>query len=60
MLTYALGRGVEPYDKCALDDICAAVARQQDRFSALVIAIVRSEPFQKRKARTDVASFGPK
>lgn len=51
MLTYALGRGLEYYDKCALDDICAALEKNQNRFSALVLAIVKSEPFQLRKGR---------
>jgi hypothetical protein len=51
MLTYALGRGLEYYDKCALDDICTAVAKGENRFSSLVIAIAKSEPFQLRKGR---------
>jgi hypothetical protein len=51
LLTYALGRGLEPYDRCAVDDICAEVVRGDDRFSALVLAIVKSDPFQKRKGR---------
>lgn len=51
MLTYALGRGLEYYDKCALDDICAAVAKEQNKFVSLVMAVVKSEPFQFRKGR---------
>ncbi len=51
MLTYALGRGLEAYDRCALDDIGAAVVRGQNRFSSLVLAVVKSDPFQKRKGR---------
>lgn len=51
MLTYALGRGLESYDKCAVDDICKAVAANDNRFSSLVVAIVRSDPFQLRKGR---------
>jgi hypothetical protein len=54
MLTYALGRGLEYYDKCAVDDIAAATAKNQDRSSALVLAVVQSEPFQNRRGkRTD-------
>jgi hypothetical protein len=49
MLTYALGRGLEPYDKCTVQEIAAAVARNQYRFSSLVVEIVKSDPFQKRK-----------
>jgi hypothetical protein len=51
MLTYALGRGLEYYDRCAVDDVAAAVAREQYRFSALVLAVVRSELFQYRKGK---------
>jgi mono/diheme cytochrome c family protein/uncharacterized protein (DUF2384 family) len=51
LLTYALGRGLEYYDKCAVDDIAAAVAKNEYRFSSLVLAIVNSDPFQLRKAR---------
>lgn len=51
MLTFAIGRGLEYYDKCALDDISKNLAANEDRFSALVIGIVQSEPFLKRKAK---------
>ena len=50
LLTYALGRGLEYYDKCAVDKITEAVVKNDFRFSALVLAIVESEPFQKRGA----------
>ncbi len=48
MLTYALGRGLEAYDRRAVNAIVDATGRQNDRFSALLIAIVQSDPFQKR------------
>ena len=51
LLTFALGRGLEYYDKCALDDITRATQTRQDRFSALVLAVVQSDPFQKRKGK---------
>ena len=51
MLTYALGRGVEYEDKCAVDDIVAALEKNDYRFSALVRAIVASDPFQYRRAQ---------
>ena len=47
MLTFALGRGLEYYDKCAIDEILAAAKKADLRFSALVLAIVMSDPFQK-------------
>jgi uncharacterized protein DUF1588/uncharacterized protein DUF1592/uncharacterized protein DUF1585 len=49
MLTYALGRGLERYDKRTVRDIAARLARRQYRFSALVEEIVRSLPFQMRR-----------
>lgn len=49
MLTYALGRGLESYDKCNVDTIAASVARSGYRFSALVTAVVMSEPFRMRR-----------
>jgi rRNA-processing protein FCF1 len=50
MMTYALGRGLEYYDKCACDDVIARAAKEGNRFSALVMGIVTSDPFLKRKA----------
>ncbi|HWB12379.1 MAG TPA: DUF1592 domain-containing protein [Pirellulales bacterium] len=51
MLTYALGRGLEAYDRCAVDEISATVAQDGYKFSALIRAIVLSDPFQKRGSR---------
>jgi mono/diheme cytochrome c family protein len=50
LLTYALGRGLEYYDSCALDRIVEGTARGHHRFSALVLEITRSVPFQMRRA----------
>ncbi|MDZ4782299.1 MAG: DUF1592 domain-containing protein [Planctomycetia bacterium] len=51
MLTYALGRGVEYDDKCAVDEIVTALDQNDYRFSVLVRAIVASDPFQYRRAQ---------
>jgi hypothetical protein len=51
MLTYALGRGLEYYDKCAVDSIVVATEKGQDHFSALMLAVVQSEPFQNRRGK---------
>jgi hypothetical protein len=51
LLTFALGRGLEYYDKCALDDVVGRARGSQDRFSAYVLAVVTSDPFQKRKGK---------
>jgi hypothetical protein len=48
MLTYALGRGLEQYDRPAVNQIVRAMDAENDRFSALLLAIVKSDPFQKR------------
>ncbi len=49
MLTFALGRGLEYYDKCAVDDVVSNFTNNRDRFSALVLGVVKSDPFQKRR-----------
>ena len=50
MLTYALGRGLEDYDRCAVDQIVDAVAAGRVSGSRrLVLEIVRSDPFLKRR-----------
>jgi mono/diheme cytochrome c family protein len=46
LLTYALGRGLERYDKCAVDQITANLAKGHYKFSSLVLEIVKSTPFQ--------------
>jgi mono/diheme cytochrome c family protein len=49
MLTYALGRGLEPYDRPTVEAITMALARNDYRFSTLVLEIVKSEPFRMRR-----------
>jgi len=56
MLTYALGRGLEFYDKCALDQITRGMARKSYRFSSLVTEIVKSVPFQQRRGEAEKAA----
>lgn len=53
MLTYALGRGVESYDRPALDEIVHETTADESRFQPLVLAIVHSLPFQQRHAPAD-------
>jgi hypothetical protein len=48
-LTYALGRGVEFYDKPAVRSIMRQAARDNFKISALIGAIVKSTPFQMRR-----------
>jgi mono/diheme cytochrome c family protein len=49
MLTFALGRGLEYYDKCAVDEIVAALKRNDLRFSTLILEVIKSRPFQMRQ-----------
>ena len=49
MMTYALGRGLEHYDRCATDALVTKLAEQGNRFSVLVTGIVTSDPFLKRR-----------
>jgi mono/diheme cytochrome c family protein len=55
VLTYALGRGLEYYDKCAVDKIVAALDKNDYRFSVLLTEVVKSEPFLMRTASPAIA-----
>jgi len=49
MMIYGLGRGLERYDKAALAKVVATSKESEYHFSSLVLAIVKSDPFLKRK-----------
>lgn len=49
MLTYALGRAVEPRDMPVVRDIARQAEKQNYKFSAIVLGIVKSTPFQMKK-----------
>ncbi|MBL8216446.1 MAG: DUF1592 domain-containing protein [Bryobacterales bacterium] len=49
LLTYALGRGLERYDRPALATITSKLPAGEYRFSTLVYEIVNSLPFQQRR-----------
>ena len=48
MMTYALGRGLDYYDMPAVRRIVREAAKSDYRFSAVILGIVRSVPFQMR------------
>ena len=48
MMTYGLGRGVEYDDMPTIRGIVRDAAKQQNRFSAIVMGVVRSPQFQMR------------
>lgn len=56
LLTYALGRGVEWYDRPAVDAIVARADSDNGRLQSFIRAVVTSVPFQYR--RTSGASSG--
>jgi hypothetical protein len=54
LLTYALGRRIEYFDQPAIRTIVRDARRNGDHFSAIVLGIVASEPFQfKAKTHTN-------
>ncbi|MEZ5489740.1 MAG: DUF1592 domain-containing protein [Gammaproteobacteria bacterium] len=56
LMTYALGRRVEYYDQPVVRRIVRDIAAQDYRWSALVRAIVTSEPFLMSRAAGDAAA----
>ena len=53
MLTFAIGRGLEYYDKCAVDKIVSKLKTDDYRFSTLVSQIVLSDPFMRYGEREE-------
>ncbi|HJT87357.1 MAG TPA: DUF1592 domain-containing protein, partial [Bryobacteraceae bacterium] len=51
LLTYALGRGLEYYDMPVVRGIARDAASNDYRFSSVVMGIVKSTPFQMRRAQ---------
>ncbi len=58
-LTYALGRGPEYYDAEAIDRIAEQLEREEGRFSTLLMGVIDSAPFQKRRISAADASSPP-
>jgi mono/diheme cytochrome c family protein len=50
LLTFALGRGIEYYDAPAVRRIVRDAEKDRYRFSSLILGIVKSTPFQMRRA----------
>ena len=53
LLTYGLGRGLEYYDRPAVKAIADGLAKRKHTFSGLVLEVVNSVPFQKRRGEGD-------
>jgi hypothetical protein len=50
LMTYALGRGVETYDRPTIKQIVRKIGADNYRFQSLILEIVKSSPFQMRRA----------
>ena len=61
LLTYALGRGIDYYDVETVDAIVARLDHADGRFSALLMGVIESAPFGKRRVvpPTTAAMTGP-
>ena len=57
MMTYALGRGLEYYDMPVVRSIVRDAAKNDYRFSSIVMGIVRSTPFEMRRAKEPDAAL---
>ena len=56
MLTYALGRGLEFYDRTAIGKISDALEKDP-KFSTLILEVVKGVPFQMRRGEGDHRKF---
>ena len=50
LLTYALGRGIEYYDRPAIRTIVRDAEMHDYRWSAIIAGVARSLPFQMRRS----------
>jgi hypothetical protein len=56
LMTYALGRGLEYYDMPTVRAIARSAAKDDYRFSSIILGIVESDAFQMRAAETTPAA----
>jgi len=56
LLTYAMGRGVEYYDMPVVRTIMRQAAASEHKWSALILGIVNSMPFQMNRAGDPTAA----
>ena len=52
LLTYALGRGIEHYDRPVIRAIARGAAADDYRWSSLILGIARSTPFRMRRTES--------
>ncbi len=60
LLTYALGRGLDPGDAVTVDRIAEQVAQDGGKFSTLLLAVIDSPPFQMRRGDDGLVKTPPR
>lgn len=60
LMTFALGRGIEYYDAPAIRKIVKDAAKDDYRFSSIILGIVKSVPFQMRRAEANETAVAAK
>jgi hypothetical protein len=58
LLTYATGRALRYYDMPTVRSIASEAAKNNNRFSAVIQGIVKSDPFQMRVKQSEPRSLG--
>jgi hypothetical protein len=58
LLTFATGRALRYYDMPVVRSIARDAAQDDNRFSALIQGIVKSDPFQMRMKQSESRSTG--
>ena len=58
-MTYALGRGLKPFDRRAVDSVQRTVAADSYRFQTLVREVVHSVPFTSRRGEEERRAESP-
>jgi hypothetical protein len=51
MLTYALGRGVESFDRITVQNLVRQTAQHDYKLQTLILGIVHSAPFEERQGQ---------
>lgn len=54
LMVYGIGRGLEYYDRCAIDKILLRATQQDNRFQDLLFEIINSDPFQRKGVREEL------
>ncbi|MEO5958991.1 MAG: DUF1585 domain-containing protein, partial [Opitutaceae bacterium] len=59
LLTYALGRGTEYYVVPTVDKIVASLEKNHGAFSALLMGVIESVPFQQQRLFNSLSAPAP-